>query len=73
MLCRGWRFRLLKSSSESDLPEAAPERASEPQQRTARDRMLSRMRAGIPLGGPPYPRREEIYNRVAPSQTGDGE
>lgn len=29
----------------------------------ARARMLSRMRAGIPLGGPPYPKREEIYNR----------
>jgi hypothetical protein len=29
----------------------------------ARDRMLSRMRAGIPLGGPPYPTREEIYDR----------
>jgi hypothetical protein len=29
----------------------------------ARDRMLSRMRVGIPLGGPPYPKREEIYDR----------
>jgi len=29
----------------------------------ARDRMLSRMREGIPLGGPPYPTREEIYDR----------
>lgn len=29
----------------------------------ARERMLSRMRAGIHLGGPPYPRREEIYDR----------
>jgi hypothetical protein len=25
--------------------------------------MLNRMRAGIPLGGPPYPRREEIHDR----------
>jgi len=25
--------------------------------------MLNRMRAGIPLGGPPYPAREEIYDR----------
>lgn len=54
----------MKSSSESDLPEAAPERGCE---RAARDRMLSRMRAGIPLGGPPYPKREEIYGRVPPS------
>ena len=29
----------------------------------ARNRMLNRMRAGIPLGGPPYPTREEIYDR----------
>jgi len=29
----------------------------------ARARMLNRMRAGIPLGGPPYPQREELYNR----------
>lgn len=32
-------------------------------QEEARVRMLSRMRAGIPLGGPPYPKREEIYDR----------
>lgn len=35
--------------------EASPEEA--------RNRLLSRMRAGIPLGGPPYPRREEIYEK----------
>ena len=29
----------------------------------ARQRMLSRMRTGIPLGGPPYPTKEEIYRR----------
>lgn len=29
----------------------------------ARQRMLARMRAGIPLGGAPYPAREEIYSR----------
>jgi hypothetical protein len=27
----------------------------------ARQRMLARMRTGIPLGGAPYPTREEIY------------
>lgn len=27
-----------------------------------RDRLLGRMRAGISLGGPPYPKREEIYD-----------
>lgn len=29
----------------------------------ARDRMLARMRAGLSLGGPPYPTRDEIYDR----------
>lgn len=29
----------------------------------ARNRMLSRMRTGIPLDGAPYPSREEIYDR----------
>jgi hypothetical protein len=32
-------------------------------QEDARSRMLSRMREGIRLGGPPYPVREEIYER----------
>jgi hypothetical protein len=35
----------------------------EPPQGEARGRMLSRMRQGIRLGGPPYPAREEIYGR----------
>jgi hypothetical protein len=35
----------------------------EPSQAEARERMLSRMRTGIPLGGPPYPTRSEIYDR----------
>lgn len=34
-----------------------------PLREEARSRMLNRMRAGIPLGGPPYPKREEIYER----------
>jgi hypothetical protein len=41
------------------LPEPDTETVAE----QARQRMLSRMRAGIPLGGPPYPTKEEIYRR----------
>jgi hypothetical protein len=41
------------------LPRAPAERPHE----EARNRMLSRMRAGLHLGGPPYPTREEIYDR----------
>ncbi len=41
------------------LPLASSERA----RKEARNRMLARMRAGLSLGGPPYPTRDEIYNR----------
>jgi hypothetical protein len=40
-----------------------PTTSAEPSRGEARDRMLGRMRAGLPLGGPPYPKREEIYKR----------
>ncbi len=34
----------------------------------ARQRLLARMRTGIPLGGAPYPTREEIYGRGSGSE-----
>ena len=40
-----------------------PATPSELSREEAQARVLSRMRAGIPLGGPPYPTREEIYDR----------
>ncbi len=40
-------------------PPAEPSRERE----EARNRMLNRMREGVDLGGPPYPKREEIYER----------
>lgn len=40
-----------------------PLTAVDPSRNEARDRMLNRMRTGIPLGGPPYPSREEIHDR----------
>ncbi len=40
-----------------------PPTPAKPSREEARNRMLARMRAGIPLGGPPYPTREEIYDR----------
>ncbi len=40
-----------------------PPTPTEPSREEARSRLLSRMRNGIPLGGPPYPKREEIYDR----------
>jgi hypothetical protein len=41
------------------LPLTTPEGA----RGEARGRMLARMRAGLSLGGPPYPTRDEIYDR----------
>ncbi len=38
-----------------------PPMSGEPSRGDARNRMLSRMRTGIRLGGPPYSVREEIY------------
>jgi hypothetical protein len=42
-----------------------PPLPSEPsrEREEARNRMLNRMREGVDLGGPPYPKREEIYER----------
>jgi hypothetical protein len=31
--------------------------------RAAGERFLARLKKGIPFGGPPYPKREELYDR----------
>jgi hypothetical protein len=41
-----------------------------PSREEARNRMLNRMRAGIPLGVPPDPVREEIYEWDRPEVSG---
>ncbi|HEY2295008.1 MAG TPA: hypothetical protein VGM86_30250 [Thermoanaerobaculia bacterium] len=43
------------------LPPATSEPSREREE--ARKRLLNLMREGIDLGGPPYPTREEIYER----------
>jgi hypothetical protein len=35
----------------------------DPERETLRQRAFARMKAGIHLGGPPYPKREELYDR----------
>ncbi len=40
-----------------------PMAPAEPSREGARNRMLSRMRVGVSLGGPPYPTKAEIYDR----------
>ena len=40
-----------------------PEQDTATRVEQARQRMLSRMSAGVPLGGAPYPGRQEIYQR----------
>jgi hypothetical protein len=37
--------------------------SAEEARRAARERFMARLRQGIPFGGPPYPRREELYDR----------
>ena len=37
--------------------------AAEEARQAARERFLARLRQGMPFGGPPYPKREELYDR----------
>jgi hypothetical protein len=37
--------------------------AAEAARRAARERFVARLKQGMPFGGPPYPRREELYDR----------
>jgi hypothetical protein len=37
--------------------------AAEQARRAARERFLARLKQGMPFGGPPYPKREELYDR----------
>jgi hypothetical protein len=42
--------------------ELSAHAAEEPRQ-AARERFLARFRQAMPFGGPPYPKREELYDR----------
>jgi hypothetical protein len=44
-------------------PGAADARAKAVARRAAGERFLARLKTGIPFGGPPSPRREELYDR----------
>ena len=52
-------FLPVNQGSESE--PSAP--ATEEARRAAWERFLARLKQGIPFGGPPYPRREELYDR----------
>lgn len=39
--------------------------------REAGERLLALLNEGIPFGGPPYPKREELYDRVDRISQGD--
>ncbi len=56
------------------LPPPAPSGPPpEEVRREAGRRLLALLSEGLPLGGPPYPRREELYDRVNRfDQTRDG-
>ena len=40
-----------------------PTTSATPSREAAHSRLIHRMRTGIDLGGPPYPKREEIHER----------
>ncbi len=57
-------------------PDAPPQAGSADvtgeARREAIDRLLSRFEEGIPFGGPPYPKREDLYDRVYKFDQRDG-
>lgn len=64
----GTRIDLTTPAPSADEAKAA--------RRTAGERLLKMLREGLDLGGPPYPRREELYDRherfVGGTEPGDG-
>jgi prevent-host-death family protein len=38
-----------------------------PERKAAADHLIALLEKGLPLGGPPYPKRDEIYDRGAGS------
>ena len=51
---------------------AKPVQDPEEARRAARQRLLARLEQGIPFGGPPYPKREELHDRVYGFDKEDG-
>lgn len=57
-------------------PELARERDDQAREReqarlAAGERLMARLREGIPFGGPPYPKREELDDRFQRPDDGD--
>jgi hypothetical protein len=58
--------RVLITFLPTEAPQKPPEssKAADMDEREAlRQQAFAQMEAGIPLGGPPYPKREELYDR----------
>jgi hypothetical protein len=51
---------------------ARPVQDPEEARHAARQRLLARLEQGIPFGGPPYPKREELHDRVYGFDKEDG-
>jgi hypothetical protein len=45
-------------------PDSEADQPSEEARREAAQRLFALLKEGIPFGGPPYPKREELYDRV---------
>jgi len=59
------------ATNEEQAPGVTPQ-ADENVRRAALKRLLARLEQGIDFGGPPYPKREELYDRISRSRERDG-
>jgi hypothetical protein len=57
-------------TKESAPQEAESNSIGDQTRRSAAERFLARLNDGIPFGGPPYPKREELYDRFDRSDEG---
>jgi hypothetical protein len=56
--------RVLVTFLPSSGPREEPETGENQDREALRQRAFVRMKEGIHLGGPPYPKREELYDRL---------
>jgi hypothetical protein len=56
--------RVLVTFLPSNKPIEEPGAGDYQDRETLRQRAFARMKEGIHLGGPPYPKREELYDRL---------
>jgi hypothetical protein len=56
--------RMLVTFLPPSAPREKPTIEENPDRETLRQQVFARMKTGIHSGGPPYPKREELYDRI---------